>query len=121
MIETASARLLRDGVGEIGWLETALRESSNQVCLSVLSSLLNTPGLQVPDDERRESERYSEESADLLAQQQLSCVIDAAVLPTASALLILARTELQLGRGVDAARALPVYLDGTGPWRKRVE
>ena len=57
MIETASARLLRDGVGEIGWLETALRESSNQVCRSVLTSLLNTPGLQVPGDERRESER----------------------------------------------------------------
>lgn len=57
MIETAAARLLRDGVGEIGWLETALRESSNRVCRDVLASLLNTPGLQVPDDERRATER----------------------------------------------------------------
>ena len=58
---------------------------------------------------------------ELLARQHVSCAVDATVLPTAAALLTLAKTQLQLGRGVDAARALPVYLDGTGPWRKLVD
>jgi tRNA threonylcarbamoyladenosine biosynthesis protein TsaB len=56
----------------------------------------------------------------VLAQQHLTCRTDAAVVPTASALLRLAVAELQYGRGVDAAHALPVYLDGTRPWRKLV-
>ena len=38
--------------------------------------------------------------------------------PSAADLLILGRREIEAGRGVDAQRALPVYLDGDGPWRK---
>jgi tRNA threonylcarbamoyladenosine biosynthesis protein TsaB len=56
--------------------------------------------------------------ADALARQRLHCAADASVLPTAAALLTLALPELMRGRGVDAAHALPVYLDGTRPWRK---
>jgi tRNA threonylcarbamoyladenosine biosynthesis protein TsaB len=48
----------------------------------------------------------------------LGCSIDPKLLPTASALLVLATTALINGEGVDSADALPVYLQGTGPWRK---
>ena len=48
----------------------------------------------------------------------LGCSIDATLLPTASALLVLAATALANGEGVGAADALPVYLQGTNPWRK---
>jgi tRNA threonylcarbamoyladenosine biosynthesis protein TsaB len=56
----------------------------------------------------------------VLAERHLICPVDAAALPTATALLILALADLRGGGGVDAARALPVYLDGTRPWRKLV-
>jgi len=46
------------------------------------------------------------------------CSIDATLLPSARALLVLAATALTNGEGVDSADALPVYLQGTGPWRK---
>jgi tRNA threonylcarbamoyladenosine biosynthesis protein TsaB len=55
-----------------------------------------------------------------MAGRHLTCGMDAAVLPTAAALLKLARADLRNGAGVDAAHALPVYLDGTRPWRKLV-
>jgi tRNA A37 threonylcarbamoyladenosine modification protein TsaB len=56
----------------------------------------------------------------VLGERNLNCQVDAAVLPTADALLTLALADLQRGGGVDAALALPVYLDGTRPWRKLV-
>jgi len=39
--------------------------------------------------------------------------------PSAAELLELGLLEIAAGRGVDAQHALPVYLDGDGPWRKR--
>jgi tRNA threonylcarbamoyladenosine biosynthesis protein TsaB len=56
----------------------------------------------------------------VLAARNLKCAVDAAVLPTAGALLTLALDDWKRGGGVDAALALPVYLDGTRPWRKLV-
>ena len=54
----------------------------------------------------------------VLAARNLACPIDAAALPTADALLTLALADWKRGAAVDAALALPVYLDGTRPWRK---
>jgi tRNA threonylcarbamoyladenosine biosynthesis protein TsaB len=56
--------------------------------------------------------------AAVLAQRQLACAMDPSVLPSAAALLTLALPQLMRGGGVDAAHALPVYLDATRPWRK---
>ena len=39
--------------------------------------------------------------------------------PSADDLIVLGMREIEAGRGVDAQGALPVYLDGDGPWRKR--
>jgi tRNA threonylcarbamoyladenosine biosynthesis protein TsaB len=39
--------------------------------------------------------------------------------PSARDLLALGQRELEAGRAVDADLAVPVYLDGDGPWRKR--
>lgn len=46
------------------------------------------------------------------------CRIDAALLPTARAVLVLAAGALADGDVVASADALPVYLQGTRPWRK---
>jgi len=56
----------------------------------------------------------------VLAKRRLKCVTDSTAVPSARALLTLALGELQNGRAVDAAHALPVYLDGIRPWRKLV-
>ena len=56
-VETAGERLLCDGAGDIAWLETGLREASNQACRGVVEGLLAMPGLRVPGDTRREGER----------------------------------------------------------------
>jgi tRNA threonylcarbamoyladenosine biosynthesis protein TsaB len=46
------------------------------------------------------------------------CGVDAALLPSATGVLTLALRALARGESVDAAKALPVYLQGTRPWRK---
>jgi tRNA threonylcarbamoyladenosine biosynthesis protein TsaB len=56
--------------------------------------------------------------ADVVARRHLNCVMDATVLPRAAALLELGQVEFERGAGVAAAYALPVYLEGTRPWRK---
>jgi tRNA threonylcarbamoyladenosine biosynthesis protein TsaB len=56
----------------------------------------------------------------VMTDRNLQCVVDASMLPTADALLTLALADWKNGGGVDAALALPVYLDGTRPWRKLV-
>ena len=56
-VETAGDTLLRDGIGDIRWLETGLREASNKACRDVVEGLLAMPGLRVPGDQRREAER----------------------------------------------------------------
>jgi len=40
--------------------------------------------------------------------------------PSAADLLALGLREVDAGRAVDGQFALPVYLDGDGPWRKRI-
>jgi hypothetical protein len=49
--------LRRDGLGDIRWLETALREASLRACRGILEGLLAMPGLRVPGDQRRKGER----------------------------------------------------------------
>lgn len=49
--------MLREGVGDITWLETGLRETSNKACCGVIEGFLAMPGLHIPGDERREGER----------------------------------------------------------------
>jgi len=56
-VETAGETLAHDGVGDIRWLEAGLQEASNQACRGVIEGLLAMPGLRVPGDERRETER----------------------------------------------------------------
>jgi tRNA threonylcarbamoyladenosine biosynthesis protein TsaB len=46
------------------------------------------------------------------------CGVDAAQLPHATGVLALALQALARGETVTAAQALPVYLQGTRPWRK---
>jgi hypothetical protein len=53
----AGQALFRDGVGDITWLETGLRETSTQACRDVVEGLLSLPGLHIPGDERRDGER----------------------------------------------------------------
>jgi tRNA threonylcarbamoyladenosine biosynthesis protein TsaB len=48
----------------------------------------------------------------------LGCRVDAALLPSARGVLALALSALSRGETVAAAQALPVYLQGTQPWRK---
>ena len=48
---------MRDGIGDIRWLETGLRETSTRACRNILEGLLSTPGLRIPGDERQEGER----------------------------------------------------------------
>lgn len=48
----------------------------------------------------------------------LGCAVDATLLPTATGVLTLAVRALASGKTVGAADALPVYLQGTRPWRK---
>ena len=49
---------------------------------------------------------------------RLGCRVDAALLPSARGVLALALSALSRGETVAAAQALPVYLQGTQPWRK---
>ncbi len=56
-METAGDTLLRDGMGDITWLETGLRDASDKACRGVVEGLLAMPGLRVPGDERHEGER----------------------------------------------------------------
>ena len=46
------------------------------------------------------------------------CRVDAAALPRAAAVAVLALAALERGEAVAAADALPVYLQGTSAWRK---
>jgi hypothetical protein len=56
-VERAGQTLLRDGVGDIRWLETGLRETSLRACRAMLEGLLTMPGLRIPGDECRKGER----------------------------------------------------------------
>ena len=56
-MDRAGQTLLRDGVGDIRWLEIGLRETSTRVCRKLPEGLLTLPGLHIPEDERREGER----------------------------------------------------------------
>jgi len=56
-VETAGETLLRDGVGDMTWLETGLRDASGKACRGVIEGLLAMPGLHVAGDKRREGER----------------------------------------------------------------
>lgn len=56
-VETAGTTLMRDGVGDIAWLEAGLREASDKACRGVVEGLLAMPGLRVPGDERQKGER----------------------------------------------------------------
>jgi tRNA threonylcarbamoyladenosine biosynthesis protein TsaB len=49
------------------------------------------------------------------------CVTDAALLPSACSLLRLAARVLSRDAGVAAELALPIYLEGTLPWRKATD
>ena len=51
----------------------------------------------------------------------LGCPVDATLLPTARGVLQLALSAFADGDFVDSADALPVYLQGTRPWRKLAE
>jgi tRNA threonylcarbamoyladenosine biosynthesis protein TsaB len=51
----------------------------------------------------------------------VGCRVDAAALPRAAAVARLAFDAFARGETVVAAAALPVYLQGTGPWRKLAE
>lgn len=53
----AGQSLLREGVGDITWLEIGLREASTEACRKVVQGLLSMPGLHIPGDERRDGER----------------------------------------------------------------
>ncbi|HTL00028.1 MAG TPA: tRNA (adenosine(37)-N6)-threonylcarbamoyltransferase complex dimerization subunit type 1 TsaB [Pseudomonadales bacterium] len=57
--------------------------------------------------------------ADALVERR--CTIDATLLPTACGVLQLALRAYEGGDVVGAADALPVYLQGTRPWRKLAE
>lgn len=57
--------------------------------------------------------------ADALAE--LGCAIDATLLPSAQGVMQLALHAFAHGDVVDTAAALPVYLQGTRPWRKLAE
>jgi hypothetical protein len=48
---------LRDGIGDIRWLETGLRETSTRACRNILEGLLSTPGLRISGDEHQEGKR----------------------------------------------------------------
>ena len=48
---------MRDGMGDIAWLETGLRNASNLACREVVEALLNKPGLRVPGDDKQTAER----------------------------------------------------------------
>ncbi len=56
-VETAGETLLRDGLGDMTWLELGLRDSSRNACRAVVEGLLAMPGLRIPGAERRENER----------------------------------------------------------------
>ena len=56
-VETAGETLLRDGIGDISWLEAGLRDASDKACLDVVEGLLAMPGLRVPNDAPQEGER----------------------------------------------------------------
>lgn len=60
----------------------------------------------------------ADQFAAVLAQRNLQCATDVAVLPRAAAVLALGHCEFNRGAGVAAAHALPVYLEATAPWRK---
>ena len=49
---------------------------------------------------------------------RLRCRVDTSLLPTARALLALAGVAIANGEATTSAEALPVYLQGTQPWRK---
>jgi len=49
------------------------------------------------------------------------CRVDTAALPRAAAIATLALDAIERGDAVAAADALPVYLQGTAPWRKLAE
>ncbi len=54
-------------------------------------------------------------------QQSLAaagCATDETLLPSAAGVLTLGLRAFERGDVVDAAQALPVYLQGTRPWRK---
>ncbi len=57
--------------------------------------------------------------ADALTER--GCATDAALLPSARGVLQLALHAFANGDAVDTAAALPVYLQGTRPWRKLAE
>jgi len=56
-VETAGDALRQNGVGDISWLETGLREASDKACRGVVEGLLAMPGLRIPGDERQTDER----------------------------------------------------------------
>jgi tRNA threonylcarbamoyladenosine biosynthesis protein TsaB len=55
------------------------------------------------------------------ALAELGCPVDATLLPSAHGVLQLALHAFANGDVVDTAAALPVYLQGTRPWRKLAE
>jgi len=55
------------------------------------------------------------------AAAELGCAVDATLLPSAHGVLQLALQAFARGDVVDTAAALPVYLQGTRPWRKLAE
>lgn len=56
-VETAGETLMRDGMGDMRWLETGLRDASGKACRDVIEGLLGIPGLRIAGDERRQGER----------------------------------------------------------------
>jgi tRNA threonylcarbamoyladenosine biosynthesis protein TsaB len=83
--------------------------------------VMRTVALELPDDCAADwcvVGDAADQLAGALGPRNLHCSVDAAVLPRASALLALAQHEFEQGAGVTAAFALPVYLEGTAPWRK---
>ena len=56
-VDRAGQCLLREGLGDIRWLETGLRETSTQACRGLIAGLLSMPGLRIPGDACRPGER----------------------------------------------------------------
>jgi hypothetical protein len=53
----AAQTLVRDGLGDLTWLETGLREATDQACRTIVEGLLAMEDLRIPEDKPREGER----------------------------------------------------------------
>ncbi len=57
MVDRFGEELEQSGLGSIGWMELALRETSQRACCKVLEGVLNAPSVKIPDDAPHDQER----------------------------------------------------------------